>query len=464
MVRGHLAPWRLYNRRSYPAHSLLVRLAGSASYVLGWQRRIRQQAGAPRQVDSGRQSGEGVASCAGRPGGAFVDRKNANPFLAFTEPDKDAAISISGDESTIPTVETWLPSYPEYEFEGANIRQRYMVEVWCEKSTINEVLLPLRDQYGINVVVFAGDASITRCHEVVDRVRRDGRPCRILYVSDFDPKGKNMPTAVARKIEFRLRDEDLDLDIQLQPIALTHEQCVQYHLPRIPTKEGDRCAKGFEARFGEGATELDAMEALHPGELGEIISREIERFYDDDLSSEIEELEDEIKEDVTERTNEIHARYAEELSDIKREYREAAQEFNEKIRPIQEKYKSVRDRMTDDLENDRPDLNDYEWPEPADADEYEDPLFDSSRDYLTQIAKYREHKGQDDDFDGYVDTSTSAREARDAKLMAVVGEIQQSGVASFMGIANALNKRGITSPKGGKWSATTIKRVLARAA
>ena len=36
----------------------------------------------------------------------------------------------------------------------------------------------------------------------------------------------------------------------------------------------------FEARFGDGATELDALEALHPGELGRILVQEIERYYD----------------------------------------------------------------------------------------------------------------------------------------------------------------------------------------
>ena len=44
---------------------------------------------------------------------------------------------------------------------------------------------------------------------------------RILYVSDFDPRGFVMPVSVARKFEFLLyRDELYDLDIQLR----VHEQ------------------------------------------------------------------------------------------------------------------------------------------------------------------------------------------------------------------------------------------------
>ena len=121
---------------------------------------------------------------------------------------------------------------------------------------------------------------------------------RILYISDFDPGGMSMPLAAARKIEFTLRKEMPDLDIQLRPIALTHEQCRQYRLPRTPMKEGESRAAKFEARFGEGATELDALEALHPGELARIIEREIRRYYDDTLDDQIAEVEGEVREEL----------------------------------------------------------------------------------------------------------------------------------------------------------------------
>jgi hypothetical protein len=37
------------------------------------------------------------------------------------------------------------------------------------------------------------------------------------------------------------------------------------------------------------------------------------------------------------------------------------------------------------------------WPEPADADEFDDPLFDNTRDYLDQLDRYRKHKARCDD-------------------------------------------------------------------
>ena len=66
-----------------------------------------------------------------------------------------------------------------------------------------------------------------------------GRPVRILYVSDFDPGGMSMPVAVARKIEFYVRSHDETLDIQVRPVVLTEEQCIEYRLPRIPIKASE---------------------------------------------------------------------------------------------------------------------------------------------------------------------------------------------------------------------------------
>ena len=57
------------------------------------------------------------------------------------------------------------------------------------------------------------------CRNLIDRIRGDEeRPVRILYVSDFDPSGRSMPVAVARKIEHELYRQELDHDVQLRPI------------------------------------------------------------------------------------------------------------------------------------------------------------------------------------------------------------------------------------------------------
>jgi len=48
------------------------------------------------------------------------------------------------------------------------------------------------------------------------------------------------------------------------------------------------------------------------------------------------------------------------------------------------------------LEEEAPDPDDFDWPEPAEADEWEDdPLYDSTRDYVAQVDRFRAHQGKD---------------------------------------------------------------------
>ena len=130
----------------------------------------------------------------------------------------------------------------------------------------------------VTLVIGLGDFSWTHCVWHVDRVLRHRKPTRILYISDFDPKGIDMPLGVARKIEFLLRRDGHDLDIRLDPLVLTREQVEQYRLAAMPIKDFDKGKRGFEERHGEGAVELDALEALYPGELARIVNETIDIY------------------------------------------------------------------------------------------------------------------------------------------------------------------------------------------
>jgi hypothetical protein len=41
-------------------------------------------------------------------------------------------------------------------------------------------------------------------------------------------------------------------------------------------------------------------------------------------------------------------------------------------------------------------------------------------------------------------------------------QIQRSGATSLRQIAEALNARGISAPRGGQWHATSVRNVMAR--
>jgi hypothetical protein len=73
-------------------------------------------------------------------------------------------------------------------------------------------------------------------------------------------------------------------------LALTHAQVVDYALPRIPIKESDKGKRGFEERYGEDAVELDALQALRPGTLAQLVRAAIAPYRDDTLQDRLMEV------------------------------------------------------------------------------------------------------------------------------------------------------------------------------
>jgi hypothetical protein len=341
------------------------------------------------------------------PASSIVDRRNPEPainFAASQEYPAEIDISEGGiHKSTFGQYFAPSLTLPELGLTRPFVAQRYHVEIWCEKSTMNDVLLPLGRRYGINIVTGVGEMSATACENLVNRARESECPVRILYVSDFDPAGRSMPVAAARKIEFFARETDLD--IQVNPVVLTPEQCVEYRLPRTPIKRSELRAAKFEARFGAGATELDALEALHPGTLLEILIEQIERYIDVDLDHNVRQVADEAERDLSARTANVHLRHANEinaLSQTRAEIEAVAERALETARAqiaamergFAEQARPVLEAIRADLEAERTDPEEYNWPDCAEGDEIADPLFDSTRSYLDQVDRYRKHQGK----------------------------------------------------------------------
>jgi hypothetical protein len=166
------------------------------------------------------------------------------------------------------------PSY------GAEGYQPYHLIVYCEKNTMNAYIDPICSEYKGVFQPLIGECSLER---VLDHVRRAyilKKPVRIFYISDFDPSGAQMPVSVSRKFEYFAKEVcHFPFDIKLRHIALNFNQVVEYHLPGIPTKDKDTRAAAFVAKYGDRATELDALEALHPGVLGNMVRDALQPYY-----------------------------------------------------------------------------------------------------------------------------------------------------------------------------------------
>jgi hypothetical protein len=277
--------------------------------------------------------------------------------------------------------------YPTgYDYHDA--MQRYHVEVWAEKTTMDDILVPLCRETATNYVSGAGYQSITAMVSLLRRrVRFLEKPCRILYVSDFDAAGKNMPRQMARQMQFWIERYAADCDIRVEPIVMTEEQARKY--PKAPDT---------------GAVELDAMEAIDPDRLERIVRQFISPFRDGSLrrrtascASEAqgvldEELEDALAHELSElralgeEAQTVYSRHLEALEEV-------AEALERDLEPLRQRSRSLEDSVTEKLSELEPDLPGLPEPGLAPDDADESWLFDARRDYLEQLAYFKRSRG-----------------------------------------------------------------------
>jgi hypothetical protein len=237
--------------------------------------------------------------------------------------------------------------------------------------------------------------SITAVLDLIRRVEQADRPARIFYVSDFDPAGYGMPISVARKIEFLIDQLELDMDIRLEPIALTQAQVVQHQLPRTPIKDTELRRGNFEAIHGQGAVELDALEALYPGTLRDIVREYLDRYYDHDIDAELRrglrELEAELSQAVQTAVSQV-LEDRPEWEDLKERFYAAVDEFKTAVQPIQDDLNGFMEdllSLLEKIDDGKIDPKAYFPEDVKQAEEDEDVLFDSRRDYGAQLLAYK---------------------------------------------------------------------------
>lgn len=289
-----------------------------------------------------------------------ADNKNPEPHThVFYNHWKSAEYSVYPPRLNSP--------YSEVDGIDNSKAQPYHLEIWIEKSTMNDELLPIARKYGANLVTFEGEVSVTACYDLVQRAKVAHKPARVFYISDFDPAGNSMPVAMSRKVEYMLSHYSLSLDIKVCALALTLDQVQQFNLPRKPIKETEKRAARFEESFGAGAVELDALEALHAGELESIVSAALEDFYSHEAAREVSEKRHDLHSLVRNRIDAITAKYTDEIA--------ALEEMKNELGAI-------------DIDTEPFNVDTYAPTETENGTW----LFDSERDYLDQIDYYKAHK------------------------------------------------------------------------
>jgi len=211
----------------------------------------------------------------------FEDRRNDEPreyLLDEIEPRVFRGNGVDFDPIDLDwlTPPRWAVRFDDDEVDYPQVPQPFHLEVWAEKTTMDDILEPMCQRLGVNLITGAGHASLTMVDKFMERANASGLPVCILYIADADKSGKDMPIAAARKIEHRHRHpENAHLDVRLRRIVLTQEQIDEFDLPKSPID-------GL-------SVELDALEAVRPGEFGRIVEEAIGQYHDPYLDEKVEE-------------------------------------------------------------------------------------------------------------------------------------------------------------------------------
>src|SRR3712207_1383812 len=131
---------------------------------------------------------------------------------------------------------------------------------------------------------------------------------------------------------------------------------------------------------GEEKVELDALEALRPGRLAQIVGQNILRFQDRSLQRKYREVEEEAQQAVEGALEEALSEHLEALEEIRGEARPILERYEERLAPIATEMEAeleplrarlgeVRQAITDSVSSLEVDLPELPEPEVEDPDD-----------------------------------------------------------------------------------------------
>jgi hypothetical protein len=239
----------------------------------------------------------GIASKAARwlgylPFDKFTDARNEAPDVVEHKPPGKPMIWCQTD--------VLVPELAELDIDvsvsGFEARQPWQVVIFGEKSSLKEPLMDFHDSYGADLYVGAGETSDTLIYHMAAKAAADGRPLAVLCIADFDPSGHQMPISIAWKLELLRLKEFPELRFHVVRVGLTLAQVKRHRLPSTPLKETEKRADRWESEHGRAQTEIDALLALRPHALDQIVTEAVLQYFDPTLDRRVQIPEAELDE------------------------------------------------------------------------------------------------------------------------------------------------------------------------
>jgi hypothetical protein len=212
----------------------------------------------------------------------IVDHRNDAPqIIEFTPPPQPWGCAYVNTDFQLPTN---LKPHSLLSLDAAQPNHLMLVG---EKSSLRGVLDNIAFRYSADLYLPTGEMSDTMAHTMAASSVDDNRPMKVFYISDCDPSGWQMPISLARKLQALKVIEFPDMEFAVYRVGLLPEQVRMHGLPSTPLKDTERRADKWLEAMGCEQTEIDAMLALRPELLWQIIIDAITPFYDSTLDTRV---------------------------------------------------------------------------------------------------------------------------------------------------------------------------------
>jgi hypothetical protein len=308
---------------------------------------------------------------------AITDARNAEPVIRIATKSSPARLI------KVAAAGFWLPEAdelkPTVELEGFTAQQPFRIVFFGEKTSLQDVLGPLADEYDADLYLPSGEISDTMLATMARPGALDGREMIVLVFADCDPAGYQMAVSIAHKL--RALKELLYPSLRFRVIApaLTVDQVRALGLPSTPLKETELRGAGWRERYGIEQTEIDALATLQPDILRSIVREAVAPYYDATLARRVRDAAGVWRREAQARLDD-GAEYS-HLSELQAQAAADPEAAQEKIDQLE--------REVFEIDVDLPPIS---VPEPIVPDSMPAPLVSSSMPLLEHIRVLRERK------------------------------------------------------------------------
>lgn len=275
----------------------------------------------------------------------------------------------------------------EDNLKGIQNRIPVHIEIWTEKQ--REIVDTVAKEYWVNVQNAVGQQTYENVFSLLKRGMEQSpdRPVRVLYLSDFDPRGEmTMTVGVSRIVEWMLENiEQFEgFDFKLKKLILTREQIEEFNLPPAPVKSTESMKKRWDEHVGIGICEIDSIETLFATDMVGILRGELDRYFPPEHLRYIRNFNDRLNDAISEYNHATEERVDEITDSIRKELEPRLDDWS---KSISIDLSTEHEKVTELIE----DFEEPDW-EVDDGDENEW-LFGSDRSYLTQLREYKKVRG-----------------------------------------------------------------------